>query len=311
MSQLSKQTKGNGLLTVKEVPLELAKKLTVENHYSHKWATPFGIINYGIFQEGNNECLGVAVFGHLMNPNSYKSICDNITRDQIIELNRLWVSDVLGHNTETVFLSLCFKLIRKDYPHIKLVQSFADGRLGCGTIYKASNFGYYGKLETLFFEDISNGEVTHKTLFEDTRSLATLADLNYGIASGKFKPFKVLTYRYIYAIDRKYLPLIKLKRAEYPPYNKGMNYIPDYVQSLGPMSRAYMAFYWLGMNAEMTQIKRYIECHYGEMSHDQIRDVSRSKTMDKFLIDEVAAKENLKQRYELRMRKLNRMEDVA
>jgi|SRR5690554_1395746 len=311
VEELRKQTKNNGLLSVREVPVELAKELTVKNHYSHKWASTFGLINFGIFKDNNPECLGVAVFGHLMNPNSYASICEGIEKDGIIELNRLWLDDVLGKNAETTFLAMCFKLIKKNYPHIKLVQSFADGRLGCGTIYKAANFAYFGSTESLFFEHKQTNVVQHKVPFEDTRSLASLALLNLELVRGNYKPFKVKTYRYIYVLDKNYEKRIKFKRLPYPEYSKGIYYLPEFTQSIGVLSRAYMAFYWLNDDASMTQIKSYITKHYGVLSHNQIRKHSESKTMNKYLADEDAAKEKLKRSYSLLVQKLGKTEVVA
>ena len=135
--EVVKNSKNNGILTIKEIDYATAKEMMIKNHYSKKWNNAFGKINFGIFQDG--ELLGGAVFGNLMNTKSYKTITD-LDSDSVIELNRLWIDDILGKNTETIFISSCFKIIKKKYPHIKFIQSFADGRLGCGTIYKASNF---------------------------------------------------------------------------------------------------------------------------------------------------------------------------
>lgn len=40
-----------GKLIIKEIDRDIAKKLVVENHYSKKWGSPFGLINIGIFKE--------------------------------------------------------------------------------------------------------------------------------------------------------------------------------------------------------------------------------------------------------------------
>lgn len=62
----------------------------------------------------------------------------------------------------TKLLSASWKIIKTNYPKVKAVQSFADGRLGCGTIYKASNFKYYGYTESVFYEDLKTGETHHE-----------------------------------------------------------------------------------------------------------------------------------------------------
>lgn len=221
MTIITKKTKHMGTLEFKEVDKPTAKEMVVNNHYSHKWGTAFGVINVGVFRD--NQLLGVAVFGHMMNPNSYKSIAD-IEKNEIIELNRLWISDELGHNAETITLGACWKILKKDYPHIKLVQSFADGRLGCGTIYKASNFKYYGNSTTLFYENIETKEVKHNVLFNNGRNIGSMLKHNIDLLDGKLRPFKVKTYRYIYILDKRVN--VKLKEKPYPTYSKGMEYVP-------------------------------------------------------------------------------------
>ena len=213
---VEKNSKNMGLLKMKEIEYGVAKEMIVKNHYSKKWNTSFGKINIGIFKD--DRLLGVAVFGNLMNPNSHKAI-SNLGKDSVIELNRLWIDDELGHNTETILLGACWKIIKNDYPNIKFVQSFADGRLGCGTIYKAANFKYYGYTESLFFEDIKTGEVFHKVPLENTKRPLGFLGKNILYLDKNLKSFKVKTYKYIYPLYKKVSP--KLKEEEYPKYDKG------------------------------------------------------------------------------------------
>ena len=282
---LKKTTKTNGTIEVKLISKDLAKEMCLKYHYSHKWNTNFGIINFGIFRENQNRCLGVASFGNLMNPKSAVNIAKDLKQHEIIELNRLWVSDELGRNIETVFLSLCFKYIKRNHPEIKLIQSFADGRLGCGTIYKASNFKYYGYHETLFFEDISNtNTIYHKKLFEDTSRLATLAHKNLLLAKGRLRAFKVKSYRYIYILDKR--TEIKLKELKYPSYEKGKKYIDDYKQTLAVMSRAYIAFMIADKKDFAKIIYEYIEKNYGKHTYEELLKISSSRYMDIFITEE-------------------------
>lgn len=213
-----KETKNNGVLTFKEIDRNVAKDIIVNNHYSKKWNTSFGVVNIGVYK--NDILLGVAVFGNLMNPNSYKSISDDfVDGKSIIELNRLWLDDELGHNAETTMLGACFKIIKKTRPYIKAIQSFADGRLGCGTIYKASNFDYYGFESTLFAEDILTGEIYHHVSFENTKRPKGQMERWRLLLDNQLKWFEVKTYRYIYWLDRKIK--CKKKRLPYPEYDIG------------------------------------------------------------------------------------------
>ena len=114
--------------------------MIVTHHYSHKWNDGgFGVYNIGIYKvEEPDRCLGVAVFGYMKNPKG--KIFTHPNPDAwVCELNRLWISDELGKNAETILISCSIKIIQKIDRNVVAIQSFADGRLGCGTIYKAAN----------------------------------------------------------------------------------------------------------------------------------------------------------------------------
>ena len=216
-------SKTMGNLIIKEIPKELAKEITIKNHYSHKWNTSFGKINIGIFKEGEKNCLGVTVFGNLMNPNSYKNFGLN-NKDEILELNRMWIDDCLGKNAESILISNSFKIIKKKMPYVKLIQSFADGRLGCGTIYKATNFHYYGYTTNEFYEDLNTNEIAMVKLLNNTDRLNRMIIENKKILNNNVKFFKVKSYRYIYPLKKGVLKGIKFKEKEYPIYEKGKEY---------------------------------------------------------------------------------------
>lgn len=208
-------------LTFNEIDYDTAKEMIVKNHYSHKWNTSFGKINIGVFLDG--KLLGVATFGNLMNPNSYKNIIDSEDKDSLIELNRLWVDDKLGGNTETVMLSASWQIIRNKHKQVKAIQSFADGRLGVGTIYKASSFKYYGFEQSLFFEHIETKETYHQVPFGNTKRPDGMIKLNTMWVENKLVPFTVKTYRYIFPLYKDVK--IKLKEQEFPKYEKGIEYL--------------------------------------------------------------------------------------
>lgn len=235
--ELIKQTKINGELKFKEINYYLAKKIIIENHYSKKWNNSFGKINIGIFKD--NILYGCASFGNMMNTESYKSISNQINKNQILELNRMWIDDYIGRNAESLLISSSIKLIKKINPEIKLIQSFADGRLGCGTIYKASNFKYYGYSESKFFENIETGECYHKAPFEVTNRPHSFLEKNKLYLDNKLKCFLVKTYRYIYQIDTKIN--IDLKEEKYPEYEKGIKYV-EFIHSDSLLHRLYIMY---------------------------------------------------------------------
>lgn len=221
MDEIVRKTSSLGELVIKQVSKELAKEMIIRNHYSHKWNDGgFGKYNFGIFRKGDERCLGVAVYGYMKNPKAGIFTHPN-PKSWMCELNRMWIDDELGKNAETVLIGASIKLLRKLDPDCVAIQSFADGRLGCGTIYKAANFRYYGFHYTRFLVNQRTGEVVHEQLFTDTTSPAGYIRNNVGYLLKEFKIYTVRTYRYIYPLDKKFI----FRKAEkpYPEYNKGMD----------------------------------------------------------------------------------------
>lgn len=194
---IKKYTKYMGELYFKECSKEEARDMVVCGHYSHKFQGYFGLINVGVYTQG--RLVGVASFGGLMNPESYRKFGD-FKKGEVIELNRLWIDDELGMNTETMILSASWKIIRKNHPEVKVVQSFADGRLGAGTIYKASNFKYYGVETTKFFQNKETKVISHKVGIENTKAPSSMCKINKAFCEGKLEQFTVNTYRYVYPL---------------------------------------------------------------------------------------------------------------
>jgi hypothetical protein len=224
-------------LIFKEVDKKTSEKMMIENHYSHKWHKGlFGKINIGIFE--NDILLGIASFGYPMNPKSYKNISVDFVQENLLELNRLWIDDTLGKNAESILLSVSWKILKSEYPRVKAIQSFADGRLGCGTIYKATNFKYYGYRESLFLENIEDGLAYHKVPMENTAEPSGMIKLNTLMIQGKLKPFIVKTYRYIMILNKNIK--IDLIEQPYPIYEKGVKYISNYEINKGLVIRSYI-----------------------------------------------------------------------
>ena len=217
--EITKQLKNLGTITFRQIDKQTAKEIIINNHYTHKVNTNHGLYNFGIFKD--NKLLGVAMYGYMMNPKA-KIFKSSIEDGMMIELNRMWIDDVLGKNAESFLIATSIKLLKKINPKIVAVQSFADGRLGCGTIYKASNFKYYGYHYSLFYEVIESGEVIHKVTIENQYK-STYIKYNEMLLNGELKSFRVKTYRYIYPLDKSF-EFLKGKEQPYPQYEKGLEY---------------------------------------------------------------------------------------
>lgn len=219
---------GDKLLTFKEVPKAMAREMIIKNHYSHSWDHTFGRFNIGVFEE--NRFLGIASYGSLKVPKSFNSLSPDVSKDEVVELNRLWIDDYLGKNAESMLIGTSIKFLKPK--GIRLIQSFADGRLGCGKIYQASNFKYYGYHKTEFLVDTKTGRVFHEMVFH-TSSRPLVITRNLEALDGRFKRMETRTYRYLYALD----PSIKILPIEEPypdesPYEAFSPYIVDRDQHL-------------------------------------------------------------------------------
>lgn len=218
--QILKETSALGRLIIKPVDKALAKDLIIKNHYSHKWNEGgFGKYNFGIFQaDAPDKCLGVAVYRYMKNPRA-KLFTHPNPKAWMCELNRMWIDDVLGHNAESILIAASIKLLRKLAPDCVAVQSFADGRLGCGTIYKAANFRYFGFHYTRFLRNRRTGEITHEQILTNTTSPSAYLRSNVAFLLGDFEVLVVKTYRYIYPLC-KHFQFVKPEKP-YPQYEKG------------------------------------------------------------------------------------------
>jgi len=219
-TSIIKKTSNLGALLIKIIPKETAKKMIIRNHYSHKWGANFGVYNFGLFRKENpSKCLGVASYGYMKNAKA--KIFMHPNKDAwMCELNRMWISDELGKNAETLLIGASLRLLKRLDVNIVAVQSFADGRLGCGTIYKASNFKYYGFHYTKFLRNKRTGEVTHEQNFTDTTNKSGYLRANISYLIGDLEVFEVKTYRYIYPMRKGFI-FIKSKELPYPAYEKG------------------------------------------------------------------------------------------
>lgn len=222
-------------LEVRRVDYETTKKLCLERHYSHKWNTAFGKANYGVYKDG--RLLGVASYGYPMNPKSWPSLT-TIPPEQCLELNRLWIDDELGANTETWLLGKSFRMLKED--GFRLIQSFADGRLGVGTIYQAANFSYHGYHDTLFHRHGETGVVYHDVTFNNTENVAPMLLRNEFFVQGQLTTFNVRTFRYLYPLDRHARKTIIPAAQPYPKLRTGEMTVPDYRPPVGQMARCYV-----------------------------------------------------------------------
>lgn len=198
----------------------VAHKIVVDNHYSHKWSScrySFGLIY-------KNEIVGVAVYGYPVGRQVVNSISPLVDKDNVLELTRFWLKDEEPKNSESWFLSKTFKYL-KENTHIKVLISYSDPLYGHrGIIYQATNWWYQGNDIMLVKSYL------HKILGETLHARTCVA--KYGtikneellLIDPKYARIEILKkHRYLYVLhkkDRKHIKgTLKFSILKYPKNN--------------------------------------------------------------------------------------------
>jgi hypothetical protein len=154
-----------------------ADRVVKRVHYSGK-VVPNSQLHLGVFLGDRLE--GAMQFGPSMDKRKSMGLVRGTGCNGFLELNRMAFGERLPRNSESRALGVAMRMIRKAYPHIEWVQSFADGtQCGDGTIYRASGFVLTGiaKNKTLIeFPDgtrIANLVLTALWDVESVRDLCT------------------------------------------------------------------------------------------------------------------------------------------
>ena len=172
----------------------------------------------------------------------------------------------------------------------KSVQSFADGRLGCGTIYKATNFKYFGFHKTLFYENKITGEITHEVIMNNANHTG-IVRMNRQWCEGNLKPFVVNTYRYIYPLKKINF---KIKEKPYPEYNIGKQYLTEYRHKLRLVYRALCLAYITGMENDFEIIKNWIS---NNQTYEEIQNYMKIALSNEYILQR-AERKNLQHKIE-------------
>lgn len=203
-------------LVVRPVSSADANRVIQSLHYSGK-VVRNSQLHLGVFMGG--RCGGVMQFGPSLDKRKIQGLVQGTGWNAFIELNRMAFADWLPRNGESRCIAYAMRFIRREYPHIKWVVSFADGtQCGDGTIYRASGFVLTGINESKNLVRRGDGEVIHKMTLESnpTRPRPELGGKSlYDITGGRYNldayvratrgtVIPGFQLRYIYFIDETY-----------------------------------------------------------------------------------------------------------
>jgi len=194
-------------LIIKPVSKKYGDVVIKRLHYSGK-VVPNSQLSLGVFH--NNKCLGVMQFGPSMRKDLTIRMVKETHWNGFLELNRMAFSDSLPKNSESRAISIAIKLIKKTYPHIQWIVTFADGtQCGDGTIYRACGFHLVGiKKNTELRVNPHTGKV-----------MATMAAYHAGYTKEvkEWRKLKGYMFKYIKFINNEDLSRLTLPII---PYSK-------------------------------------------------------------------------------------------
>jgi hypothetical protein len=204
---------GNKEFYIKEIQRNDANKIIVQNHYSKKFYNAT-YIHLGLFND--KEIIGCLQYGYAMNPASQASVVLETSIDEYLELNRMWIKDEVGKYPESRAISYSIKYIKRKFPKIKWIQSFADERCGgFGIVYQAASFNFYGEHSSVFWT--LENEIYHNSLM--TRNPKLSKSAAYLQSKKEFaEKSELRQFRYIKFINQKWKKKCLLKEMPYPKH---------------------------------------------------------------------------------------------
>ncbi|NYZ17058.1 hypothetical protein HL658_31330 [Azospirillum sp. RWY-5-1] len=209
---------GDAEFLVKEAPRREVVALIVANHYSHR-AVNNAYIHLGVYHRG--ALVGALQLGYAMNPASARNIVAGTCNRGYLELNRMWLSDAVPRNGESMAIAYAVKYIRAAHPAVDWIQSFADERCGLwGVVYQACNFVYCGFHRSTFYE--LDGVWYHKILATSvTRQGGRGAHLRENLHRASRHVFR--QFRYVLFLKRSARRRLLLPIHPYPKPDRDGN----------------------------------------------------------------------------------------
>lgn len=150
-------------IIVKPINAKDANRIIRALHYSGKVDTR-SQIHLGVFLDG--KCGGAMQFGPSINKHASRNLFRDCGWNEWIELHRLAFAGWLPRNGESRAIGYAFRWMKKNYPHISFIISYADGaQCGDGTIYRASGFVLTDIKKNTSMYKMPGGEVVCSIVF--------------------------------------------------------------------------------------------------------------------------------------------------
>lgn len=186
--------------------LELASSKAVKYaciNFHYAKVVPVVRLAYSVFNKKGEWC-GVITFGGGAGANMGKPY--NLNQGQYLELTRMALNGKQESTSKA--MAIAIRLIKKNYPQIQLLISYADkGQNHYGTIYQATNWYFVEE------SDSSGEEVYYKGKWCHNRMSSTVSKAFYNSLPKRKKPGK---RKYLYPLNEKLEAMCKPMRKAYP-----------------------------------------------------------------------------------------------
>lgn len=186
-------------IRLKVIPHKIANKFVKRHHYSGTYSRKSNL-HFGVFL--NNSLHGVMQYGSPIDKNKVINLVKGTKWNGMIELHRMAFDEYLPKNSESRSLSVSFKLMQKNAPHIKWVLSYADAaQCGDGAIYRAAGFYLTGIKKNTSMLKMPDGNVVCDKSLNNSNNAVTGKTAGWWKKNGA-KPIPGYQMRYIYLIDK-------------------------------------------------------------------------------------------------------------
>lgn len=207
-------------IVVKPIASKDANRLCKMWHYSGSVVNN-SKLHFGAFLDG--KCLGVMQFGPPFDKRRIIGLVKNTKWTGFLELNRMAFSDLLPKNAESRCLAVAFKIIRKSYPHIKWVVTFADcTQCGDGTIYRASGFDLIGIKKNNSIIELEDGRKVASMTFTKGKHILKNGRAGIPETAKKLTGFQIKYIKFLDESYRKYLTVPVLPYSTLDEYGAKM-----------------------------------------------------------------------------------------
>lgn len=161
----------------------------------------------------HKRLLGALTLG--VGPLNAYALVEGAAPDDCLTLTRLWLSDELPRNSESRFLGIVLRSLKRHTP-LKFIISYADPAQGHhGTIYQATNWLYTGLSSAMPLYQLPDGSVHHsRSLSHAYGTHSVLHFANHGVEVKLVS--QAAKHRYIYFLDLTWRERLHVPVLPYP-----------------------------------------------------------------------------------------------